>query len=651
MILTLVTLSGQDNEVLKDFCALAFLNLSCAEESRKHAVNAGAVVAIMGLAVQKSTVTKARCAAALCNLSAFQQGMSRMVSDGVIPALVELVLADDIETVRYACAALCRLCSTKENAQLIMESGAVPNLVQRSIDGDDTTQQYCGAVLSSLSFYESCRVKLCEMDMISALISLSELNDEVTKQRCLVAFANLSCEMSVQALMVKEGVVDIIARLAANSYQEINYICCAKALCNLACSEDARIQVVRDGGMKALMLISMVHSVDKETKLLCVIALGNLLDETTVDSMLTEGLVGSVANLSKIPDPRTIHLCAKLLNHLSYYPSARLKMVEKNVVLNALISTLDSENNDTKVVAARTASNLVLSVAVRKRAIEWGALKALEIGSMLEDSEASLQCVQAIFSACDDVAFLLSMAKSSMPKTLCHVATHCTGERHDYAVKVLCLLSWKLESRHYLQDREFAHMLLNLIDQNLTPSSARWLAITLRYVSLGYKDHLELIHLGITPALWKLHSMDEEGTSVDISQSLAEIIRSIVVEDGCARHLASNEAILMLHRATELCPRDLTTVYHAAVAVFKFSGDSSDSRVNTTVPQILSIIDKASKFKECTELVIATLYYYLIDHRSRYLFANVAMASIAIAVISSNVHVSQTPYVDYLFDN
>jgi hypothetical protein len=81
--------------------------------------------------------------------------------------------------------------------------------------------------------------------MISALKNLSELSDQVTKQRCLVAFANLSCEESIQLKMVDQGVVVIISNLA-DSYQESNFICCAKALCNLACASEARLRVATE---------------------------------------------------------------------------------------------------------------------------------------------------------------------------------------------------------------------------------------------------------------------------------------------------------------------------------------------------------------------------------------------------------------------
>ena len=77
-------------------------------------------------------------------------------------------------------------------------------------------------------------------------------------------------------------------------------------------------------------------------------------------SLLMKGLVGSVAQISKMPDMRTIHLCATLLNQLTYYPAARVKMAEKGMVLHSLFVMIDAENKGTQIMAARTTSNLVL---------------------------------------------------------------------------------------------------------------------------------------------------------------------------------------------------------------------------------------------------------------------------------------------------
>lgn len=609
LIVTLINLSGQDNDNLKDFSALAFLNLSLAEDSRKHLVNAGAIAAIINLALHKSTTTKARCAAALCNVSAFEAGMARMVGDGIIPALVRLVLADELATVRYACAALCRICSTVENANLILDSGAVPNLVQRTLSGDNVTKQFCGAVLSALSFYESCRIKLCEMDMMSAMTSLAALTDDVTKQRCLVAFANISCQESVHTMMVQQGVVGIIARLA-NSYQEVNYICCAKALCNLGCSPHLRLRIAEEKGVQALMMISLVHSVDKHTKLLCAIALGNLLDETSVHLMLEEGIVSSVANLSKIPDTCIENVCAKLFNQLSIHAAARDKMVEKQTPMTALFNMINSECEETRILCSRTTCNLVLLESTRKGAIDGGALQVLEKGIQLNDDETSWQGVQTLFSACDRPSFRVAITKANLQIALGRVALRSSGTKYETICKILTLLSWASDSRVFMQTPEFAKLLIQVVVGNTQMSSMRWLSSTMRYIALGHERPMELINLGIQTALRKVHDVEvtkihDEGcednynsASISIASSCAETIRSLCSTDDAAIKMATAANISLLKRVVDVCGGDSSVMYNVSVSVMRFAFSGPEGRSATITADTVAIFDAVSKVLE-----------------------------------------------------
>ena len=218
------------------------------------------------------------------------------------------------------------------------------------------------------------------MKCVAALKKLAEIDDEGTKQRCLSAFANLSCEESIQLRLIEQKVVGIISDLA-DSYHESTYIYCTRALCNLACAEGGRLRVATEGGMRALLMISMVRSVDVLTKYWCVVALCNLLDVTSIDYMLTEGLVASTAKLSRNgSNDDTIHTCARIFNFLSSHAPARLRIIEKASTLHALYSMIDSSDNETRILAARTTSNLLFSAETRDKAIEAGALHTLQVG-------------------------------------------------------------------------------------------------------------------------------------------------------------------------------------------------------------------------------------------------------------------------------
>jgi hypothetical protein len=491
------------NDIIKDICSLAFFNLSCQKDSRKHIVNAGAVVSITALSRNSYDMTKRRCAATLCNISYYEQGFYRMVSDGIIQCLVGLLLSPDIETIHYSCAAICRLCNTEENGRLVFESGAIPNLVKGASEGDVTTKQFCGAVLSALSFYEICRIPLIENGIMKVLATLSVLKDDISKQRCLIAYANLSCEESVQVQMVEEGVVKIIASLA-DSYQEANYLCCAKAMCNLSCNPALSSRLANDGGIYALLMICMVHSVDKFTKLLCIQTFLNIFNENTVEIMLKEGIIGAIGNLSKSNDEKIVYLCALLFNQLTKYKVARLRIIEKPSYLLALfniyhsfehfssnaiigvssVSTIGSSSSDpvmanaflptspiatqsstlhllddvdyvthTKVLVARTCCNLILcqDSQVCAKTVENGVIRVIEKAAieLMDDSPETLsQILLSLFSATIEMKYTAMLSSSHLITTLIQVAKRLTsnseGTLENYLTifKVIALIGW-----------------------------------------------------------------------------------------------------------------------------------------------------------------------------------------------------------------
>jgi len=301
--------------------------------------------------------------------------------------------------------------------------------------------------------------------------------------------------------MIKTGVVRIIAELA-NSLKEVTYICCAKAICNLACNPEYKLSVATDGGVHVLLMISMVQSVEHLTKLLCVIGLNNLLDHTTIDFMLSEGLINSISNLSKIGinDPtkqggaHISMLSAKIFNHLTSFTNARNKIVESKAVMSTLFNLLcKSTTVETQVISIRTTCNLVLDLNVRGLAILAGGLLPIERGiEVMDDKYTIMQCLLSLFYTCNNAKFMEIMTKTTtIPQTLIYFAmkknekklnkhvtttnkntssdknnknnTSVDDDEFIIAIKILVMLSWEDKSRYYLQNKEFLSLLFQLI--------------------------------------------------------------------------------------------------------------------------------------------------------------------------------------------
>lgn len=671
MIATLGKLSSHDNDLLMDLCALAFLNFSSSEESRKHVVSNGAVVAIISLSCHKSIVTQRRCAAALCNVTSYEAGMQRMVTDGIVPALVNLVVSSDVETVRYACAAICRMCSTVENGKLVMASGAIPHIVREAHGkqinadggegGDVRTMITCCAALSTLSFYECCRIELVEFGIISALKALSELNDEATQERCLVAFANLSFESSVQPKMIENGVVEIIAKLA-NSYHEPNQMFCAKALCNLSCCDGYRLKICKDGGLTSLMMISMVRSVDNKTKMICVNAMSNLCEESTIDIMLEEGLVSSVANLSKLcvygedkrdagsPDLPIVLLCVKLFNKLTSFLCGREEMVAKRGPMQALFNVFEVGDMESKIICARTVANMVMCDSVRARSIESGALNILNKGMALQDKDASKQCVMAIYVSSQTSNFRVMLGNSTLPVALVDVSFPMENvQRYEYAMRSLCNTAYDHASRAFLQQEDFIRGIIDLTKHNMKPHAAEFFAITLCVLTFGYANPYQLVQFGICDALQVISEAVPDNLTV--IRAVVNTLRALCTDcpEGIAE-IATPSMINILKMACDVEAKELADhigqkaneepMYNVAAVIFIFSQNGDKIRARTATPVLLEILYSLRQYPSCVNLLGAALAAYTKDPASRGIFACKEICSLVVRTMSENFTVT-----------
>lgn len=621
MLNTLMTLSEHENETMRSLCTLAFLNLSANDDSYKHMVNSGVISSLITLSAENAQVIRRRCSATLCNISNYEAGVGRMISDGIVPALVRLMETEDIDTLRNVCAALCRLCNTVENGKLILDSGAIPYVVQGALTGDEITRQYCGSLISVLTAYDSCRMKLCSFGIVDALKSLSEQDDH-TKQRCLVAFANLSCESSLHEEMISKGVIGIISKLV-NSYQELNQICCATAICNLAYI-GSRLKILTEGGLQALLMISMVRSVNNHTKMLCVVAMSNLFEDSTTDFLLNDGLIGAIANLCKVQDDAILHLSAKIFNKFSLSAKGRLKMIEKSNVIVTLFGLVNSEVESTRVLCAHSVCNLVMSESlVRQKCIKFGALAALVHGMQLKNEEASFHCVEAVNCIALIIQHRWMIAKTKLPAAVIELCMTCSGEKYERCSKIICMLAWANGSRFMLQNSETMSTFMSLIKNNMQPSSAVWHMHTLEYLTFSYYDHLELMEMGIFNILKKL--LQYPGN--ELLQSAACIIRSLLETKQCIPILANTQTIHVFEQIVEKV-KDSETLYNIASALYKFTEISSESRVSIATSNITAILKVLSADPQCYSLVAAIIQLFTTDPKCTPVFCNFTIVEI-----------------------
>lgn len=632
------TLGNHEDETIRDLVALAFVNLSLSADSHKHIIVSGGVATVISLSKQSSLTSKRRAAAVIMNMSSNETGAKKLVGDGVISTLADLIHCEDVGIVRYTCASLCRLCSSSENCEMITKSGAVSKLVERTISGDSETKKYCGSTFTFLSFYESCRTELCNYGVFDALRVLAAEADEYSRQRCLAAFGNLSCQAEVQLSLVENGIVSIIANLS-NSYQEHSLLCCAKALCNLATRPQARLQIVRDGGAQALMMIGMVKSSDLTTKTVCVTALANLIDETTVGNMVYEGIVQTLSNLCKQPDPKNpdtslLTICIESFNMLSVYNEGSAGIAERSSMLISLFNTYECSNDLSKVVCAHTVANLALCEVIHNRVLEAGALRILEQGMILDDEEASLHCLNAIFiSTCTNPKYRELISRSQIPtfllqivssgeKALLDAAFSNIDERRKVCVRTFSVLVWYENSRAFLQTEYIFTSILNIVIESVNGDLelAESLALTLTYVAIDFQYFENVDTSKIATAISILSEFER---SPVIFQSLITLMRELSKKQCCIACLATAEAINICENAFRICAENENIWIDIAALLFSLTQSGPEQRIKMATSSasiILDILDILSNKSSTFDLALSILTGFSLDVKTRPFF-------------------------------
>jgi hypothetical protein len=518
-------------------------------------------------------------------------------------------------------------------------------LVQRSIEGDEETKKFCGSTFSFLSYYESCRSILCKNNVFNALENLSTESDDSSLLRCLAAFGNLSCQSDVQNDLVQGGVVGII-KLLSNSYQETSLQCCAKALCNLSCCGEARQRIVNDGGDEVLMMISMVRSSEIATKTVCVQALCNLLDDSTAVNMIENGCVQTVSNLCKQPDPKSpdsalLKLCITLFNMLSNYDEGKLNIGTKQSQIIALISCYEFADEGSKLICAHTIANIVLCSSVHKNALAGGALQILQDGAKLEDEEASLHCLRAIFVTCVETDnYREDVSRSQIPSTLVDIASSSYGDRYDVSCKTLASLAYYENSRAFIHaDPGFFTSVIELVLNTEIPDMAESLAMVIYYSTINYPymDQIDISKL--VQSFQTLLVLNEQlGTTAAgycpmIMASIVSSIRELCKHEFLVKEIATTSTIALFSRAIQLVPNDTNIIYDIAAAIDILVRYGSEYRVSlSSSPYIVDMICSLFEKKEALELTVCILTSFCLDPKSRHAFSDKKIAGLFVKI-------------------
>jgi hypothetical protein len=95
------------------------------------------------------------------------------------------------------------------------------------------------------------------------------------------------------------------------------------------------------------------------------------------------------------------------------------------------------------------------------------------------------------------------------------------------------------------------------------------------------------------------------------------VTRLLAEDSGCTHALATHKTVAMLKQVVETCPKDPTTLYHVAVALYHFAAAGPPARQATALADSVFLLGVLSHQKDCLELVTLSMCHYLLDPKVR----------------------------------
>mmetsp|Transcript_43927 Transcript_43927/g.138054 ORF Transcript_43927/g.138054 Transcript_43927/m.138054 type:complete len:1733 (-) Transcript_43927:50-5248(-) len=343
---------------IKGACARAFFNLSNNQDMRTALMQYKVLDVIINFSRDPDLFLYV--AASLNNLSMDELNISKIINEELLGVLIRLLSVDStLEIVKFACSTLCHLAVDNTAAQLLMKLEVLEKLFAIIEHAEEELKiEYCGALLAVITSHDFCRGIIIQQGGLDVFLKLSSLEDADVQMQCLVAFANLSYEDSSREEMVEKGVIAIVERLS-HVYSENAQLYAARTVCNLACVPGAERIILEQGGLRMLMTICMVRSVNITSKQFCAVAFRNLLSDETYQVMIKEGLVMVVSSLTRSLDRQCMMLCSEMFLYLSALEKGAQAILEKSSSITSICDVVrQGRDQHSRETAGRVLCNL-----------------------------------------------------------------------------------------------------------------------------------------------------------------------------------------------------------------------------------------------------------------------------------------------------
>eukprot|EP01032_Pedospumella_encystans_P015075 gene15075-17275_t len=308
------------------------------------------------------------------------------------------------------------------------------------------------AVLAVFSYDIEAHEMLAAENIMRVLFDNIKAEDGVTRELVATSLCNVSVNSTASNVMIKMGVVEVLATLSSSTSETILELC-AKCICNLTCNVLLHPKMMENKVLEIILMISLVRTVSDNTKLICAKALLNLVTDDNLHAMEHSGAVRVFATLSMRPVPVLQQICSKGFYLLTLNVHRRTTLVSSVPVLQALFNMVKCQSSRTRIRIGTAVCNLLSCPATNKAAISAGALSVVKIIATMDFEELREATARVIINLAQDESLQDLMLRQPIVEILVLILQQSSNYTFECAIMAFSCLSQTKQFKKTLVSR------------------------------------------------------------------------------------------------------------------------------------------------------------------------------------------------------
>ena len=396
----------ENTQNIKKYCASSLFNLADQNENCYIMLDYEALMPVVQLTQSDYIETKVLCAGIISRLSLHKQYYNRFAVGSVLKVLLELSCVDHRITQRRVVIALSNLSQNELLRSMLIELNPIPYIVSLAAERDEYLRRGCISIVCNMSYIPGSERAIVLAGIIPTLLITSLITSDqiITKLICVKALVNLMADKSLYNLLVKDGIIWGLSKLAQVENSELLGLC-SKALCNL--SADFARDMLRSS-VSTRCVLHIVKRPEIELRKAGAKAIMNLLLRTTdADEEFRKQCVTTMPALARSDDSELNEMCVYSLCLASQSESCRVTIVASGVLELIKGGTIFADRSISYAYITLF-SNIANDPTMRPRVLDDLAIQRFANICMAKDQHIDLAVAKALYC--------VSCSKENVPK-------------------------------------------------------------------------------------------------------------------------------------------------------------------------------------------------------------------------------------------